>query len=156
MKKIVWVLGTSAAGKATFLREQARGNRSQTLIGTRNKKVGVSKQSLINLGQLDDSRTSIITEVSELLAEKDAVFIKWQYGDSLLHIPEILYKKYPDIQHRAIVLKVGEAEQIRRLRTKSWWHEVGREKDFIAKEQELVSRAIADLPENFIVSERQW
>src|SRR5664279_4379088 len=145
MKEIIWVYGTSASGKETFIKSLIKNSDLQKSLGLENKSFIISDESLKNLGNLDGLRASIIDEVSNLLESNNSVVIKWQYGDTLLNSPKVLQDKFPDLKHIVIKLKVDQQEQIRRLKTKSWWHDDGRESEFIAKELVLVDESIMKL-----------
>jgi len=156
MKQIIWVFGTSASGKETFIRAVMKDSSLQDKFGLTNLRVTYSDESLKNLGKLNDARSKIVPEVSDLLNTYDVILIKWQYGDTLLNTPEKLYSTYPAVQHRIIKLIVGEDEQLRRLQTKNWWHDIGKESQFIEKEQHLVDRSISSLESKFNVAELKW
>ena len=151
MKDIVWIFGVSASGKETFIKSLIRDPRLAEKFGWRNQKIAISSESLINLGSLDNARLSIINEVSGLIVSNDIVLIKWQYGDSLLHTPQKLQDLFPDIKYSIIVMHVNETEQIKRLRTKPWWHDVGSETEFIANENKLVNKCVTELATTFTV-----
>lgn len=156
MKAIVWVFGTSASGKETFISQLLKDSLLQEALGLDVKPIAVSQQSLINLGRLDESRSSIVDEISELIKVNEAVVIKWQYGDTLLNTPTILQTTYPLFRHVIIKLNVDHDEQARRLRTKTWWHDTGLEDKFIANEMKLVEDSITKLGAQFIVAELKW
>jgi len=111
---------------------------------------------LINLGKLDQSRYSIVDETSSLIKLNEVVVIKWQYGDTLLHTPITLRTMFPKLEHIVIKLNVDHDEQIRRLRTKTWWHDQGQEDEFIAKELKLVEDSVETLKTKFIITELKW
>ena len=156
MKEIIWVFGTSASGKETFLEKLLGDNELQKLIGINDMRIAVSQESLRNLGKLDQSRSSILDEVTQLIESNDAVVIKWQYGDTLLHTPNTLQDKFPACKHIMIKLNVARDEQVRRLRTKTWWRDKGQEDDFIAKEVLLVENSLSELGTQFIIRELEW
>ena len=150
MKEIIWIFGTSASGKETYIKSFINDARSKT------SHITVSEESLTNLGKLDKSREKIIKEVCDLIKTNDYVVIKWQYGDTLLDSPNKILAKLPMFQHKAIVLNVNEKEQIRRLRTKSWWQDTGSEHEFITRELELVDKSIKHLDPSFEVTHITW
>jgi hypothetical protein len=156
MKQIVWVFGTSASGKETFIKTLLSDTELQQTLGIASDQIAISEESLKNLGKLDKSRASIIDETARLLDTYEVILIKWQYGDTLLHTPNVLYSQYPAFRHTAIKLSVGEQEQKRRLQTKSWWHDIGEEDKFITKEVGLVEDSLRRLRGNFIVIEQEW
>lgn len=156
MKEVLWVFGTSASGKETFIKALISDKTLREDLAVDDRKVAASAQSLKNLGKLDGSRASILDEVSELLELNDTVPIKWQYGDTLLRTPDVLYAQLPTVKHRVIRLNVDRGEQIRRLKTKTWWHDEGQEDDFIDNELKLVEGSIKALGLGFTVTELKY
>lgn len=156
MKKIVWIFGVSAAGKETFMKSVIGEDKLRKKLGLENVTVAISEESLSNLGKLDGSRLSVVSEVETLIKTNDAVLIKWQYGDSILNSPEVLYKKFSKAEHIIVNLVVTLPEQVNRLKAKSWWHEVGKEESFIAKETVLVRESIKKLRSTFSVLDVKW
>ena len=144
MKQIIWIFGTSASGKETFIKSLKDDDLLKKVLGI-DEEVAISNESLKNLGKLDKSRLSIIDDVLELSSSNDVIVIKWQYGDTLLDTPNLLYKKLPNFKHRAVKLNVDTQEQVRRLQTKSWRYDHGKEENFIANELELVDSSIGQL-----------
>ena len=128
----------------------------QQKLGLADTTIGISKESFKNLGKLDGSRDSVVKDVRQLVEKYDTVLIKWQYGDSILKSPQNLLKIFPSYQHKIIHLLVIEVEQIRRLQTKDWWHEVGNEKEFISDEVSRVHSAINELSEKYEVINFDW
>ena len=153
MKEIIWVFGTSAAGKETFIEKLLIDTKLQKTLGLSSKSIAVSKQSLVNLGKLDGSRRSIVNEVAELITLNEIVVIKWQYGDTLLHTPTTLHAMFPTFKHAVVNLSVDRDEQIRRLRTKPWWSDIGQENEFIANELKLVEDSVENLGKGFTITE---
>lgn len=156
MKQIIWVFGTSASGKETFIRELLHNKELQGRFGITDKKIALSEQSLKNLGALGDLRTTILQEVTSLLTTNEVVLIKWQYGDTLLNTPNQLQAQLPTLYHEVINLKVEQNEQIRRLRTKSWWYDTSKEPQFITREQQIVIKSLAKLPHAFTIVNFNW
>ena len=156
MQKIIWVFGSSASGKETFITSLMKDEALQNLYGITNAQIATCRATFDNLGDLRKLRESINNEVKHLLEENEVILIKWQYGDTLLKTPEKLQKKYPENEHIVIVLHVDHKELVRRLRIKSWWHDIGKEDEFITKELQLVSRSIKSLGADFIIKKQQW
>ncbi|NCU37816.1 hypothetical protein EOL96_02020 [Candidatus Saccharibacteria bacterium] len=156
MKQIIWIFGTSAAGKETFMKTLLHENDLQEILGIDGKRIAISKQSLENLGKLDKSRASIVNEVRGLLKFNEVVVIKWQYADSLLRTPNTLYSQFMMYKHSAVKLSVTKKEQIRRLKTKTWWHDEGAEGKFLANELLLVEKSIEELNAQFIITDMEW
>lgn len=118
--------------------------------------IAISNESLMNLGKLDGSRSSIVDEVLELSTSNDTIIVKWQYGDTLLNTPNALRERLAHFNHRAVKLNVDTQEQVRRLKTKSWWFDYGKEGDFIRDELELVDKSIKELNPAFDVMTFYW
>ena len=156
MKEIIWIYGTSASGKETFIKSLMKNRDLQKSLGLDSHSLAISGESLKNLGNLSESRASIVDEVANLLKTKDAVIIKWQYGDTLLDSPNILHDKFPHLKHTIIKLNVDQLEQVRRLKTKSWWHDEGKESEFTTKESLLVGESIKKLNSGFNIVSYDW
>ena len=156
VKEIIWIYGTSAAGKETFIKELATSRELQRLLKLGGTQIGFSEQSLINLGRLDESRASIIQEIAQIIDNNEVVLVKWQYGDTLLGTPEELLHQHPAARHRVIELIVGDDDQRQRLQAKSWWHDTGHEDEFIAQERVLVQNSIKSLPSTFMITGYSW
>ncbi len=156
MKEIIWVFGTSASGKETFIRSLINDGRMRKLLDLQHKTITYSKESLKNLGKLDNSRVSIIDNVHALLEKKEVVLIKWQYGDTLLDTPNRLYDLFPKYNFRAVILKVSLPIQIERLKTKSWWHDSGKEEEYITKENLTVQNSVKALNDHFTIQNVAW
>jgi predicted kinase len=54
MKEIIWVYGTSASGKETFIRELINNDELKKLLKIENVPIAISNDSQIHLGKLDD------------------------------------------------------------------------------------------------------
>jgi len=155
MKQIIWIYGTSAAGKETFIKSLISNADLRQKVDIDEGFV-ISDGSLINLGKLDGSRESIIEEVSTLIERNSTVVVKWQYGDTLLDSPNRLRIRLPTMTHRVINLNVGQNEQIRRLKTKSWWRDSGSEGAFISHELQLVYESLLKLEPDINVLQYDW
>ncbi|MCA9318486.1 hypothetical protein KDA06_02495 [Candidatus Saccharibacteria bacterium] len=156
MKQIIWVFGTSAVGKETFMKAALNDAELQKALNLETQKIAISQESLRHLGALDGSRDTVRKDVLGLLKTNDAVFVKWQYGDTLLNTPNKLVADLPGVRHIAITLMVANEEKIKRLRTKSWWHDTGKESPFIAEEQRTVVTALGQLSDAFELVDLSW
>ena len=76
--------------------------------------------------------------------------------DTLQSRPSSICNKFPRVRHVAVKLLVDIDEQIRRLKTKPWWHDEGKEAIFIAKELSLVEKSVQQLGAGFIIIEYEW
>ncbi|MFZ3009951.1 MAG: hypothetical protein WA030_02950 [Candidatus Microsaccharimonas sp.] len=156
MKEVIWVYGTSGSGKETFIKSLLVTSDLKKAFQLDNKTLVASEESLRNLGQLDNSRSSILEEVANLIRTNDVVVIKWQYGDTLLNSPNVLYERFPNLKHVVIRLNVEADEQTQRLKTKSWWTDNGKESEFIEKEISLVESSIKALNPAFDIFRHNW
>lgn len=128
--KIVWVFGSSGAGKETLVKK---------LIENLNKKL-LSKFGFrgYNLVELSESRKWIMqfnddpivekrkdfpTLIQPLLQPNRIVLIKGQYVDLEYKTPEKLFEIYPNVVHEIIFLTLPIEEIYRRCKNKSWWVE---------------------------------
>lgn len=128
MNRIVWVLGESAAGKATFIKYAVANPDSNLMhhLGYDNKKIIPIEESMY-LG--DYERIVIKDKVLDLLnKETDAVIlIKWQAADSLHQkYGEVLRKlasETADIPTEIVLLSVESDVLYARLQNKPWWND---------------------------------
>ena len=127
MNKIVWVMGESATGKATFIK-YAVDNPDCELI----QRLGYNRCKIIPVIDNEASsyeRIRIKDIVVDLLNnEREAVIlIKWQavdsiflqYGDTLRR----LASDTPDILREIILLSVESDILYARVQKKSWWND---------------------------------
>ena len=126
MNKIVWVMGESATGKASFIKYAADNPDSEILLqlGYRNKKI----IPVIDNEASSYERIRIKDRVLDLLSrETNAVFlIKWQAVDSLcLQYGDTLRKlaaETPSIPKEIILLSVESDTLYVRVQKKRWWN----------------------------------
>jgi len=148
MKEVVWVFGTSASGKATFIKHivEDEDYRLREQFGWKDQAVVACNESLELIGgDLDEERESILDKVPEILQNADIVLIKWQYVDSQHDRPQRLKQKLPDVQHRIISLDVSVDELVKRLPTKPLWHNYGDERNLISIELPIVLKSREEL-----------
>ena len=156
MKEILWIYSTSAAGKETFIKSLLKDADLRKALLPGKSNIAISEESLRSLGKLDNSRKAVVDEVLALAVLNDIIIIKWQYGDTLLNTPNLLLEALPDFRHRVIKLQVSREAQVKRLRTKSWWHDIGDESEFIEKETKLVEESIQQLNSAFVIERYDW
>lgn len=157
MKEVVWVFGTSASGKETFIKSVLKDAILLEQLGWKYKSVVACEQSTKFIGQFKRDpkiilRESIIKKVPTLLSSADVVLIKWQFVDSQTSRPQRLKEAIPEAQHRIILLNTPESELIERLARKKWWHDYGEEKEFISKELSMVGDCIKQLSPEFMTT----
>ena len=150
MKEVVWVFGTSASGKETFIKRVASGKPFDLIknLGWEGKAVTASNESL-NLidGELGELRDKVIEKIPVLLQKTDVILIKWQYVDSAAKRPQRLKDSLPDARHRIIELEVDMDELVMRLPRKHWWYDLGKEKESLTKELDMVANSLGQLPD---------
>ena len=124
--KIVWVIGESATGKATFIKYVVNNPECELLriLGYNNSKI----IPVIDNEASSYERIRIKDTVVDLLnKETDAVIlIKWQAVDSILmQYGDTLRKlaaETPDIPREIILLSVESDILYSRVQRKSWWN----------------------------------
>ena len=122
VNKIVWVMGESAVGKATFIR-YALANPGCTLM----RQLGYHDGKIIPVIENND-RSKIKNIVLDLLdKEKDAiVLIKWQAADSIYPQGDGLLKtlaaETPDTPREIILLSAESDVLYARAQRKPWWN----------------------------------
>lgn len=154
--EVIWVMGGSAAGKNTFIKNVVRDDSlaEQLHMGAVVRVVCPASMEYIAQSPEDaivKKREKIVDQVPNLLKEAGVVLVKWQFVDTTARRLERLQDVLPeDIIHKAVVLCPPSAEQKKRLETKPWWEAYG-QPDWIELEMGAVVRAINELPESFAV-----
>lgn len=156
MKEIVWVFGTSASGKNTFINTVQNYLEVISKLGWTDKKIAVCKASIDYIGQtlhdpIVNRREGILTETAKLLENNDLVLIKWQYVDTKARRPQKLKKLLPDARHRIIRLHASTEELVKRIAEKPWWDDHGKEEKAIKKELKAVDKHMSKLIADFEV-----
>ena len=136
--KVVWVYGSSAAGKETFLRFMQAGDSEMLLneLGLQSHLVAICEESIDWVAQYDEDpkgfqRKLLPSVVSQQVCENSnsVIFIKGQdldlNGGQLMELKRML----PDCEHHIFFLQVSIEEIVRRVKNKSWWNkEMDKEK----------------------------
>ncbi len=154
MKQIVWVFGTSAVGKETFMRWVA-GNSGTDLVRDLglSGKIVLSKESLLHTGHVDDpltkQRVAILPEVAKLLKTFDTVLVKWQYADSIMNLPNLLRSELPLCRHRIVLVYATNETTQERLVTKPWWQDTSNPAEHVERERHLVLGQVKKLSPRF-------
>jgi shikimate kinase len=129
MTNIVWIYGSSASGKATFI-NRLLNNLSQDLIdrlGWKNKKIICVEESIKYVGQFNNDpvlkkRIQIINKVKNLSNKSNLVIlIKGQDVDLKSNLPNILQEELPNAKHQIIFLHADLQILYERCRKKTWW-----------------------------------
>lgn len=154
MKEVVWIFGTSAAGKHTFIKQVLADEDLQARLGWGNKVIAPCQESIDLLGHVGDkqivsARKSIAGSCTKLLNNADVVLIKWQYVDTHNSTPQKLKELFPSAKHRIILLKTESQEIKERLATKTWWKEFWNDTSFSDNEREMVAKCIKQLSSDF-------
>ena len=144
-KEIVWVFGTSAAGKETFIRTAATNPIHRSNLGWQGKKITFCKESIKNLVTIENDprnthRDTIISNVEELIKTNDVVLIKWQFLDSDSERVRQLKNNLQNFSHKIIILNASDSEISNRLIKKDWWKPEYCQKDWIENERELLRK----------------
>lgn len=126
--KIVWVYGSSAAGKETLIKKLID-NPDEKLL----TRFGFQGYHLVELSESrkwikqynDDpvalNRKNFSDLIRPLLLPKTVVLIKGQDVDLEYKTPEKLLDMYPDVVHEIIFLTLPIEEIYKRCKKKSWW-----------------------------------
>lgn len=134
--EIVWIYGSSGAGKETFIKFLCE-RHSTTLLSTLswNDKVLIPcVESIDWVAQyykdpLGSNRKNLVDIVVNLAKNQSAVvLVKGQDLDLKYNRPQILKKKLPDCSHKIIFLHTNVTELLRRWKSKKWWENTYTEK----------------------------
>jgi hypothetical protein len=159
MKEVVWVVGTSSAGKQTFIKNVLTDVDLAKRLGWQHKKVVICQRSVDFPGDLGKpeivrARKLIPDDVSGLLVNSDVVLIKWQYVDSSCELPQRLKELLPTARHRIILLRASPRELAVRLSSKDWWREMGFKdaNELVGYELKMVDKFISELQDQFEIT----
>ncbi|MBI5906465.1 hypothetical protein HY857_00230, partial [Candidatus Saccharibacteria bacterium] len=139
-----------SSGKETFVKHIVNDNPADLIedLGWEDKTVVASNDSLELIdGHLGETRDQVLDGIPSLLANNDVVLIKWQHVDSGARRPQRLKEVIPDAKHRIIELKVSMGELVLRLPRKHWWHDLGRERNHLNGELEMLAASLDALPD---------
>lgn len=157
MKQVIWIVGTSSAGKQTFITRLTHDRDMQARFGLENKKIAILDRSVsfpgdATMPDIVKERELIPRDASELLrTDVGVVLIKWQYVDSLYLLPEKLEAGMFNANHRVIILESSREESIDRLACKEWWRAKGFNEatELYEHEQKLASDYIAEFEKKY-------
>ena len=130
--KIIWVYGSSAAGKETFIKSVTRSDADELLqyFGWSNQPVIMCKESIDWVAQyendpLGDKRAELLDVISHLAKQNPTaiVLVKGQDLDLKAGRLKSLKDTVLSHDHEIIFLEVGIEEIFRRLKNKQWWEE---------------------------------
>ena len=146
-KEVIWVFGTSASGKETFIKEVVGEGKYADKLNCQDKNLSFAKSSLENIGHFDDDpvlqkRAKIVNEVKSLLEMNDLVLIKWQFVDSEAGRVEALKVELPNVKHKIVVLTATDEKLSERLRSKKWWAQGENTQKWIDEERELLTKEL--------------
>jgi hypothetical protein len=128
LNTIVWVMGESASGKATFMKYAVTNPNCELMhqLGFNNHKIILIEESKY----LGEYKRMIIKDLILNLLEKESnavVMIKWQATDSLHQKYGELLRNLtlatPDSSHEIILLSVESDALYTRLQKKPWWND---------------------------------
>jgi ribose 1,5-bisphosphokinase PhnN len=147
MKEVVWVIGTSATGKKTLIKNIQNEKVLLQKLGWNGKSITASSSSLRYTGRFKDrpvaKREGIAREVAGALTTADVVLIKWQYADYRASRPEKFRKLFPEARHRVLLLKAPTDTLVERLKRRE---NTGDEELQISAELKALARCIRRLP----------
>lgn len=154
-KEIIWVMGSSAAGKETFIRRAVQDDALADKLGMHSGAREACQASLEYIAQSPEDpivakREQILQQVPQLLEKAGVVLVKWQFVDSTAKRPDRLQRLLPDVIHRAIVLHPPEEELLGRLEQKKWWGTYG-QLNWTEQELPFVTQAVEALPDTIAV-----
>jgi hypothetical protein len=130
LNKIIWVFGSSAAGKETFIKKIFNGSliKLQKDLGWNEKKIIPIWESINFIGKYSNDtevvkqRKLIIPAVKEALLVNNAVIlIKGQDTDIETDLFNNVRLLFPDVEHQIIFLHVHPKTLLKRWKNKSWW-----------------------------------
>ena len=153
-KQIVWVVGTSAAGKETFLKTISTDDALQGQLAWSGKTIAISQLSIVHIVQVYDDpviqlRLGILDEVSNLLVDNDVVLIKWQIVDSDAGLPSRLLELFPDSEHVFCEIEAPKEILVKRLIHKTWWDSNDDAGQHVDNERATLVSIIAGLGDGF-------
>jgi len=128
VNEIVWIYGSSAVGKETFIRE-LMDNPSEILInrlGWQNKKLITIWEGIEHIAQYKGDpegkkRREIINKILDIKDDNVVIIIKGQDIDIRNGLPQSLKNKLPDCKHKIISLYTNIEIVYERCKNKSWW-----------------------------------
>lgn len=128
--EIVWVFGSSGAGKETFIKYLTN-NPSEELInllGWGSKKIEFCSESIEYVAQfykdpLGKKREEILEGVLKLVSDNSVILIKGQDLDFKYGRLQKLKKLLPSCKHKIIFLHADTKTLLERWKTKKWWEE---------------------------------
>lgn len=153
-KQVLWVMGSSAAGKETFVRRVVQDEALAKQLGMTGGRIAC-RASLDYIAQspedpIVEKREEILSQVPRILEEAGVALVKWQFVDTTAERLERLQRLLPDAAHRAIVLHAPTDELLDRLVRKPWWDTYG-DPDWVEQELPSMLPAIEALPDSFTV-----
>ncbi len=158
MQEIVWIIGTSSAGKQTFITKACTDKDLAGKFGWQDKTVAVCKESVdypgdISMPEIVQIREQIPTIVQKLADTSDVILIKWQYIDSYRKSPQKLKKLLPEANHRIILLVAPSEELEARLNNKDWWHGSWKNAaELVTAELKMIDKFVAELRSDFEIT----
>lgn len=152
MKEVIWIVGSSSAGKQTFIKKLIQDPDLAARFGLGNRSIEVCKRSVTDVGDLGiprvvSSRKHIPEDVATLLDSADVALIKWQYVDSSCETPQALLELLPNAKHRILLLNADPSELANRLESKDWWQDLGftDSHELVGYEMQMVDKFVSEL-----------
>jgi predicted kinase len=135
MKEIIWIYGSSASGKETFIKHILN-NPNKTLLtrlNLENKNIQVLQQSLDLIGEYDnDPKQKLRLNIPKYIinqikknSKSEVILIKGQDYDLINNTPnklkKLLNSQYENLNHNIIFLHTDFETLYTRVKNKSWW-----------------------------------
>lgn len=131
MKEIIWIYGSSASGKETFLNQLQDNSNTSFLkkLNLKNKNIQILEQSINLIGQFDNDpkqklRLNFKNYISNLIKQDnkiESILIKGQDYDLENKTPQKIKDIFPNFTHRIIFLHCDFEILYKRVKNKSWW-----------------------------------
>lgn len=128
MAEIVWIYGSSASGKETFIRKLLKNPPAKIIneLEWNEKKIISIEESIKYIGQFENDpivkkRKEIIKKTKKIANQADTIIlIKWQDVDLESGLFNKLQKETPTIKHKIIFLHTNLETLYKRCQNKSW------------------------------------
>jgi guanylate kinase len=130
--EVVWVFGSSGAGKETLIRGLSRQGHQLDVIGQlgwSNSKIVVCEESLRFVAQSEndpalEQRKDLANMIAALATEENSVIlVKGQDVDLELDIPGQVKSMLPQAKHRVIFVNTPIGTLFERWKKKTWWND---------------------------------
>ena len=129
--EIVWVFGSSGAGKETLIRGLSRAQQPLALaqqVGWQGQTIVVCEESLRLIAQSEndpmlDKRANLVSFITPLAKNDTVVLIKGQDVDLERDVPRQVQSLLPQAKHRLWFVDVPAGTLFQRWKKKPWWND---------------------------------